>query len=314
MRQQRNAFHFHHMDDREKYKAGYVAIVGEPNVGKSTLMNALLDQKLSIVASRPQTTRQRVLGILSTSEAQVIFLDTPGLLKPRYLLHKKMIQSAELALQDSDVVLVLTEVALGDSIPEPVESALAQILGKKKTILVLNKVDTIHRDEVLPLIEAFSKRELFNDIVPVSALRRENLNELLRTILKDLPVHPPFYPPDIVSEQPERFFAAELVREKIFETFREEIPYSTAVEIIEFKERERGKVYISADIIVERDSQKGILIGKRGAALKDIGMRARKDIEEFIGRAVYLELRVKVRERWREDEGWLRRLGYSPDA
>lgn len=314
MRQQRNAFHFHHMDDRENYKAGYVAIVGEPNVGKSTLMNALLDQKLSIVASRPQTTRQRVLGILSTSEAQVIFLDTPGLLKPRYLLHKKMIQSAELALQDSDVVLVLTEVALGDSIPEPVESALAQILGKKKTILVLNKVDTIHRDEVLPLIEAFSKRELFNDIVPVSALRRENLNELLRTILKDLPVHPPFYPPDIVSEQPERFFAAELVREKIFETFREEIPYSTAVEIIEFKERERGKVYISADIIVERDSQKGILIGKRGAALKDIGMRARKDIEEFIGRAVYLELRVKVRERWREDEGWLRRLGYSPDA
>ena len=302
------------MDDRENYKAGYVAIVGEPNVGKSTLMNALLDQKLSIVASRPQTTRQRVLGILSTSEAQVIFLDTPGLLKPRYLLHKKMIQSAELALQDSDVVLVLTEVALGDSIPEPVESALAQILGKKKTILVLNKVDTIHRDEVLPLIEAFSKRELFNDIVPVSALRRENLNELLRTILKDLPVHPPFYPPDIVSEQPERFFAAELVREKIFETFREEIPYSTAVEIIEFKERERGKVYISADIIVERDSQKGILIGKRGAALKDIGMRARKDIEEFIGRAVYLELRVKVRERWREDEGWLRRLGYSPDA
>ena len=314
MRQQRNAFHFHHMDDRENYKAGYVAIVGEPNVGKSTLMNALLDQKLSIVASRPQTTRQRVLGILSTSEAQVIFLDTPGLLKPRYLLHKKMIQSAELALQDSDVVLVLTEVALGDSIPEPVESALAQILGKKKTILVLNKVDTIHRDEVLPLIEAFSKRELFNDIVPVSALRRENLNELLRTILKDLPVHPPFYPPDIVSEQPERFFAAELVREKIFETFREEIPYSTAVEIIEFKERERGKVYISADIIVERDSQKGILIGKRGAALKDIGMRARKDIEEFIGRAVYLELRVKVRERWREDEGWLRRLGYSPDV
>jgi len=264
LRQQRNAFHFHHMDDREKYKAGYVAIVGEPNVGKSTLMNALLDQKLSIVASRPQTTRQRV--------------------------------------------------ALGDSIPEPVESALAQILGKKKTILVLNKVDTIHRDEVLPLIEAFSKRELFNDIVPVSALRRENLNELLRTILKDLPVHPPFYPPDIVSEQPERFFAAELVREKIFETFREEIPYSTAVEIIEFKEREQGKTYISADIIVERDSQKGILIGKRGAALKDIGMRARKDIEEFIGRAVYLELRVKVRERWREDEGWLRRLGYSPDA
>lgn len=302
------------MNDQENYRAGYVAIVGEPNVGKSTLMNALLDQKLSIVTSRPQTTRQRVLGILSTDEAQVIFLDTPGLLKPRYLLHKKMIQSAGLALQDSDVVLVLTEVALGDSLPEPVESALAQVLGRKKTILVLNKVDTIHRDEVLPLIEGFSKRGLFNDIVPVSALRRENLDELLRTILKDLPVHPPFYPSDIVSEQPERFFAAELVREKIFETFREEIPYSTAVEIVEFKEREQGKTYVSADIIVERDSQKGILIGKRGAALKDIGMRARKDIEEFIGRAVYLELRVKVRERWREDEGWLRRLGYSPDA
>lgn len=296
------------------HKAGYVAIVGEPNVGKSTLLNALLDQKLSIVTSKPQTTRQQVLGILSTEESQIIFLDTPGLLRPQYLLHEKMLQSAEMALQDADIILVLTEVSRGDDLPAPVEEALSPFVGKKKIVLVINKVDTIHREQVLPLIDHFARSEKFSDIVPVSALRRENLDELLRTITGDLPVHPPFYPPDVVSEQPERFFAAELIREKIFEQFREEIPYSTAVDIVEFKEREEGKTYINADIIVERESQKAILIGRGGAALKKVGQQARVDIEQFIGRSVYLDLHVKVREKWREKENWLKRLGYTMES
>jgi GTP-binding protein Era len=310
----RSAFVFETAVNERVHKAGYAAIVGEPNVGKSTLLNALLDQKLSIVTSKPQTTRQRVLGILSTADFQIVFLDTPGLLRPQYLLHKKMLQSAELALQDGDVILVLTEVSRGHELPAPVEQALAPFVGRKKIVLVINKVDTIDRQQILPVIDHFARSQKFNDIVPVSALRRENLEDLLRTIVRDLPVHPPFYPPDVISAQPERFFAAELIREKIFEQFREEVPYSTAIEIAEFKEREEGKTYISANIIVERESQKGILIGKGGAALKKVGETARGAIEQFIGRPVYLDLHVKVREKWREKEGWLKRLGYSMEG
>lgn len=310
----RSAFVFETAMSESVYRTGYVAIVGEPNVGKSTLLNALLDQKLSIVTSKPQTTRQRILGILSTADFQIVFLDTPGLLRPQYLLHEKMLQSAELALQDADVILMLTEVSRGINLPVPVEEALAPFVRGKKIVLVINKVDTIERQQVLPLIDHFARGEKFSDIVPVSALRRENLEELLRTIVRDLPIHPPFYPPDVISAQPERFFAAELIREKIFEQFREEVPYSTATEIVEFKEREEGKTYIRANIIVERESQKGILIGKGGAALKKVGESARGAIEQFIGRSVYLDLHVKVRENWREKESWLKRLGYSVEG
>ena len=301
------------MEPSPTYRTGYVAIVGEPNVGKSTLLNALLNQKLSIVSARPQTTRQRVLGILSTDTAQMIFLDTPGLLRPKYLLHEKMVLSARLALQDADVVLLLTEASRGTELPEVVEEVLSQISPEKKLLLIINKVDTIQRQEVLPTISHFAQTGTFADVIPISALKSENLPDLLRTIEKYLPIHPPFYPVDNISEQPERFFAAELIREKIFQQFREEVPYSTAVEIVEFKERERGKTYISADIIVERESQKGIIIGKGGAALKTVGRRARTDIEEMVGHPVFLELRVKVREKWRESESLLKKFGYSSD-
>jgi GTP-binding protein Era len=301
------------MEQSTTYRAGYVAIVGEPNVGKSTLLNALLNQKLSIVSARPQTTRQRVLGILSTDTAQMIFLDTPGLLRPKYLLHEKMVLSARLALQDADVVLLLTEASRGTELPEVVEEVLSQISPDKKLLLIINKVDTIQRQEVLPSISHFARAGKFADVIPISALKGENLPDLLRTIEGYLPVHPPFYPVENISEQPERFFAAELIREKIFQQFREEVPYSTAVEIIEFKERERGKTYISADIIVERDSQKGIIIGKGGAALKTVGRRARTDIEAMVGHPVFLELHVKVREKWRESESLLKKFGYSSD-
>lgn len=301
------------MTQHSSHKAGYVAIVGEPNVGKSTLLNALLSQKLSIVSKKPQTTRQRVLGILSTADAQIVFLDTPGLLQPKYLLQKKMLHFAESALRDADIVLLLTEASRGTELPPVVENAVSRVSEEQKLLLLINKVDTIHRQEVLPLIDHFARSGKFSDIIPVSALKGENLPDLLRTIIQYLPEHPPFYPSDAVSEQPERFFAAELIREKIFEQFREEVPYSTAVEVIEFKEREQGKTYINADIIVERESQKGILIGKGGAALKKIGQMARVDIEDMVGHPIFLDLHVKVREKWRDNEALLKRLGYSFD-
>jgi len=294
------------------FKAGYVAIVGEPNVGKSTLMNALLGQKISIVTRKPQTTRQRVLGILTTPVSQIIFLDTPGLLDARYLLQETMMRSARRALEDADVVLVLTEASASD-LPDIVRVRLEPFSKRKPLLLCLNKVDTAPRDQVLPVLARFAKSGLFREVVPVSALKKENLNDLLKTITQYLPEHPAFYPDDVVSEQPERFFVAEIIREKIFEQFQEEIPYSTAVEIHEFKEREEGKTFINADIIVERNSQKGILIGKKGAALKAIGQAARKDIEEFVGRPVFLELFVKVGEKWRSKESWMKRLGYESE-
>jgi GTP-binding protein Era len=293
------------------FKAGYVAIVGEPNVGKSTLMNALLSQNISIVTNKPQTTRQRVLGILTTESGQIIFLDTPGLVPPRYLLHEKMMHIASRAFHDADVIVVMTDVARGTELPEAVETMVLQPHAAKPLLLVINKVDTVDRNKVLPLIDAFSRRGVFREIVPVSALKQENVRALETTLIHYLPEHPPLYPPDIVSKQPERFFVAEFIREKIFEQFHDEIPYATAVEIREFKEREEGKTYISADIVVERDSQKGILIGKKGKALKRIGQQAREDIELFLGRRVFLELFVKVGEGWRRNERWLRRLGYE---
>ncbi|MGH2567131.1 MAG: GTPase Era [Bacteroidota bacterium] len=299
---------------QKELKAGYVAIVGEPNVGKSTLMNALLGQKISIVTKRPQTTRQRVLGILSRDNAQIIFLDTPGLLKPKYLLHERMIQSAEIALRDADVILVLTEISRGAELPEPVREGVLTKYRSKPLFLIINKVDTVDRREALPIIDTFAKEGVFKEIIPISALKAENLDDLLATVVKELPEHPPFYPTDIVSEHPERFFVAELIRERIFEQFRDEIPYSTAVAIREYREREERKTFIAADIIVERDSQKGILIGNKGEALRHVGQGARREIELFLGRPIFLELLVKVGEKWREDEGWLKRLGYSAEG
>lgn len=301
-----------HLQPETPYKAGYVAIVGEPNVGKSTLLNALLGQKISIVTRKPQTTRQRVLGILTTPASQMIFLDTPGLLDAKYLLQETMMRSASRALDDADVVLVLIEAAAAD-LPDKVRNRLEPLAKKKTLLLCLNKVDTAPREQVLPVLAQFAKSGLFREVIPISALKKENLDDLLKTINHYLPDHPAFYPEDAVSEQPERFFVAEIIREKIFEQFSEEIPYSTAVEIREFKDREEGKTYINADIIVERDSQKGILIGKKGAALKAIGQSARKDIEEFVGRQVFLELFVKVGEKWRSKESWMKRLGYESE-
>jgi len=294
-----------------QYRAGYVTIVGEPNVGKSTLLNALLKQKISIVTPKPQTTRQRILGILSESDVQIVFLDTPGLLKPKYLLQKNMVRAADVALADADVIVVMVEVSNGTELSPIIAEQVIERFKDTPILLAINKVDTIAKLQVLPIMDAMNRLGVFKEIIPMSASKDLNLDDFLQTVKSYLPNHPPLYPEDIVSDHPERFFAAEFIREEVFRKFRDEVPYSTAVEIRDFKERERGKIFISADIIVERDSQKAILIGKRGEALKNVGSAARNQIEKFIGRDVYLDLHVKVAENWRKKKDWLHRLGYG---
>jgi GTPase len=295
------------------FRCGYVALIGEPNVGKSTLMNAMLHEKLSIVSKKPQTTRQRVLGILSTDAYQMIFLDTPGIITPKYRLHEEMVRHADAALADADVVLVMTEANRGATLPPEVLARIAPLAGKKPLLLAINKSDTIYKPELLPIMDAFIRQEMFREVIPMSAKKDQNIGELQKTLASYLPEHAPLYPTDIVSEQPERFFVAEFIRGKVFEQFRQEVPYSTAVEITEFKDREGGGAFISADIIVERESQKGILIGAKGAALKKVGATSRMAIEDFLQRTIFLELHVKVREHWRDNESMLRSFGYRAD-
>ena len=297
---------------KQDYKAGYVTIFGEPNVGKSTLMNAVLNTKLSITTPKPQTTRRKILGIYSDDEAQIIFLDTPGLIEPKYLLQEKMVEAIHNALDECDLILAVVDVT--EKVLKNFENKLIPVLlpftGKKAIFLVINKIDLITKEEVLQIIDKMKDKFKFDEIIPLSALHQFNVQELTNTIKKYLPVHPPYFPTDILSQEPIRFFIAEIIREKIFETYRDEIPYSTEVVVVEYKERPKGKDYINAEIYVERESQKKILIGKDGTALKKIGEKARKDIENFIGKGVYLELYVKVRENWRDNPRWLRTFGY----
>lgn len=310
-RLQMNAFSVSMQNTELQYRAGYVAIVGEPNVGKSTLLNAILKQKLSIVTRKPQTTRQRVLGIYSSQECQIVFQDTPGLLEPKYLLHESMIRSANLALLDSDVIVIMIQANKNVELSRVVNEKVIEKYPKIPKILLINKIDIVNRNDVLPIIDALSKKEIFQAIIPVSALKEENLDAFLDSLKRWLHVSPPFYPPDVVSEQPERFFVAEIIRGKIFEQYHEEIPYAAAVEIREYKERENDVTFISADLIVERQSQKGILIGKKGSALKALGSKARIEIESFIEKSVYLDLHVRVRENWRKKQSIINQLGYE---
>jgi len=296
------------------FRCGYVTIIGEPNVGKSTLMNGLLGQKISIVTHKPQTTRHKILGILSSASHQIIFLDTPGIIKPRYLLQEVMMQFATSAIEDADLLLFMldaTDPKTGNDLAH--EEAFQRLKGLSKPVfLVINKVDLVKKTDLLPVIEFYAKAFPFKEIFPISALTLDGTAGLVAAITPHLPRHPPFYPLDIVSEHHERFFVSEIIREKLFLMLQEEVPYSTTVDIVEFKEREKGKTFISADVYVERDSQKGIVIGKQGATLKKIGQLARKEIEDFLQHTVFLELHVKVR-KWREDKQWLSRLGYRSE-
>ncbi|GAB4365416.1 MAG: GTPase Era [Calditrichia bacterium] len=296
------------MKNNKSFKSGYVALVGKPNVGKSTLLNQFLQFKLSIVTKKPQTTRKKVLGILSGENYQIIFIDTPGILEPRYDLQKIMMKYVHSALEDADVIVYLVDVTAvdqefsekGEFIPPP----------NKPVVLALNKIDLIQKDQLLPIIDQFRRTNRFQSFVPVSALKNSGLQDLLQEIICLLPENPPYFPPEYVTDQQERFFVSEIIREKIFLRFGEEIPYSCHVQIEEFKERPGHKDFIRAVIYVERNSQKAILIGKKGQALKRVGQEARQEIEAFLNRPVYLELYVKVLEDWRKKEKQLHRLGY----
>jgi len=291
---------------------GYVAIVGEPNVGKSTLVNALVGAKLSIVSHKPQTTRKSVLGILTTDAAQIIFIDTPGVLTPRYLLQQKMVGYIESAVRDADVILLMLD-ATDPDLDALSGTPLSDLQSlRKPVVLVINKVDLLTDKKVLlPWMSRFVESGGYRDVVPISAKYAQNIDRLVAVLAESLPQGPCLYDPELISEQPERFFVAELIREQVLALYRDEIPYAVEVTIAQFTEREApAKTYVNAEILVERDTQKMILIGKRGEALKRLGTRARASIETFLGRPVFLELFVKVRSDWRESEGRLRGFGY----
>lgn len=294
------------MSATTSHTSGYVAIVGKPNAGKSTLMNQILGTKLSITTHKPQTTRHQIVGIYSQDDAQVIFLDTPGLITPKYELQKAMMRFVEKAEQDADLILFLVD-AKDHKLPDTAFEELRKF--HKPVLLVINKIDTVNQPEATRLGHELSQKFSFTDVVFVSALDGSGVTGLVQKIIELLPPGPPFYPKDELSEHPLRFFAAELIREQLFLQYHEEIPYSATVEVIQYEERP-DLDYINAEIIVNRTSQKGMIIGKKGAAIKRLGMAARTSIEEFVDRKVFLDLHVKVREKWRENEHMVRNLGY----
>jgi len=296
--------------NKKTFKSGYVAIVGKPNVGKSTLINDFLGCKLSIVTPKPQTTRKKIMGVLTKEEYQIVFYDTPGIMEPKYELQKYMVKEAYEAIEDADVILMMAEPF---EPPAVKDEELFEKLSHLNipVILAINKVDLVEKDSLIPILSAYDKRFKFAEIVPISALKGTNLDLMLNLVVKYLPEGEPFYPEDYMTDYNERFLASEIIREKVFEFYGEEIPYSTTVEIEEFKEREAGKDFIKAIIFVERDSQKGIIIGENGKAIKRVGVIAREEIEKQTGRKVYLELWVKVMEKWRKDKKKMYKLGYK---
>lgn len=291
------------------FKSGFAAIIGRPNVGKSTMMNRVLGQKIAIMSDKPQTTRNKIHGVYTTDDMQIVFLDTPGIHKPKSKLGQYMNDQAASALEEVDVVLFLADArdmpGAGDRF----------IIGRLQAIrtpvfLVLNKIDLVEPEALLPLIDAYRNLHGFAEVVPISALHGNNVGTLLETIGRYLPEGPLYYPPDQVTDHPEQFICAELIREKILQLTREEVPHSIAVTIEDMRAQDNGVVRLSAVIYVERDSQKGIVIGKGGALLKQVGQLARQDIERLLGSQIFLELWVKVKKDWRNQERILRDLGF----
>jgi len=295
-------------DEMPKTRSGYVALVGRPNVGKSTLLNAMTGERLSIVTPRPQTTRERVMGIFSDEAAQIIFVDTPGLLEPRYLLQRSMLEGAMAALNDADLVLlVLDATRPEESLPNP-EVANLLVRKRDRLFVAINKVDA-GGVEAVDRLDAWTRSTLGIGTIRISALAGDGIADLRSALVLALPESPFFYPADDVAVQSTRFFVSEMIRETIFEEFHEEVPYSVAVRIEEFREN-TDPIYIRAFIFVERDSQKAILIGKGGAGLKLIGQRSRLKVEAFLDSRVYLDLWVKTMPGWRKKTASLRHLGY----
>jgi GTP-binding protein Era len=293
------------------YKSGFIALIGAPNVGKSTLMNALLGQKLSIVSPRPQTTRNRILGVKHVPGGQCVFLDTPGILEPRGLLNQALVQAALKTIADANLVLLLIEPFMGTP-PMSVELAKKLVEVKPPVFLVINKIDRVDKGDLLPLMEQMAQVELFKEIIPISGLKRQGLDILEERIFKALPEGPPYFPEDMVTDLSERFLAGEIIREKVFRLTSREVPYAAAVTVESFKERpDKPMLHIQATIHVERDSQKAILIGKGGAKLKAIAQQAREGIEKLLGSKVFLEVWVRVEKNWSRDPRQIRRFGYE---
>ncbi|MCL6442952.1 MAG: GTPase Era [Alicyclobacillus sp.] len=298
-------------DVTSKFRSGFAALIGRPNVGKSTLLNALVGQKIAIMSNRPQTTRNRIRGVLTTDSAQVIFIDTPGIHKPRHRLGEYMIEAAEMTLREVDVVLFVCD-ATAPGHPE--DDLVFERLTNVQTpvFLVINKVDAVEKARILEMIAMYKDRFPFREIIPVSAKDGTQLPELEKLLIAELPEGPKFYPDDMVTDHPEQFVIAELVREKVLQLTREEVPHSVMVDIEQMERRENSNtLYVHAVIYTERDSQKGILIGKRGSLLKRVGQMARQEIEALFGTKVYLELWVKVKRDWRNEPSLLRRWGFD---
>ena len=294
-------------------KAGYLTIVGKPNAGKSTLMNAILGTKLSIVTQKQQTTRKPVLGIYTKDNCQIVFTDTPGILKPKYEMQRSMVAYIYSAIEDADIIAIIYDVVKfkydGDHFPKDFIEAIKK--SRKPVFLLLNKIDLLKDvKKVLPIIESFSKLGFFDEIIPISAIKEASIDVFLKTAEKYIPESEFYFDPEDLSTQSERFFVSELIREIVFKEYHEEIPYSTEVNIPEFKEREEGKWYISAEIIIERKSQKPIIIGAKGEKLKRVGERSRMAIEEHLQRPIYLDIFVKVRDKWRNNKTLLKSYGY----
>ncbi len=291
----------------ERFRAGFVSISGRPNVGKSTFLNAVLGQKLAIVTSRPQTTRNRIMGIKNMPHAQVVFLDTPGIHKPLHGLGSHMVKEARQAIHDVDAVLYMVEPELPGGEDLSILRTLEQ--EKKPVVLIVNKLDTVKKPELLPVMQAYGEAFDFHEIVPISAKKKDGIEEALKVIVGLLPEGPRMFPEDMITDSAERFIVAEIVREKAMAATRKEVPHAVAVEVKKWEE-DKKLIRIGADIYVEKNGQKGIIIGKRGAMLKEIGSLARRDIENLLGAKVFLELFVKVVPDWRRKKGVLMDLGY----
>ncbi len=296
--------------EQEKFKSGFVAIIGRPNVGKSTLLNQLVGRKVAIMSDKPQTTRHKIHSIINRDDAQIIFLDTPGIHKPKHKLGEYMVEVALGTLKEVDVILFLVEPQL----PGPGDEYIINQLQEVKTpvILVINKIDLLEsKVELLPLIDVYRQKYNFAEIIPVSALKPENLGRLMDLVVSYLPYGPKYYPDDMITDRPEQFIMAELIREKVLHLTSQEVPHGVAVVVEEVEPRSEQLVYVRAVIYTEKESHKAILIGKGGRMLKEIGRLAREEMELLLGSKIYLDLWVKVKEDWRNQDLYLKNFGYS---
>ena len=296
-------------ENTKDFRSGYVTIIGRPNVGKSTLLNSILGEKIAIVTPKPQTTRNKIMGIKTLPDAQIIFIDTPGIHRPRHKLGERMVRTALGALNEVDVILFMVE----PYEPGKGDRAIIDLLKRVQSpvFLLINKIDIVKKSDLLPLINHFKELYTFKEIIPVSAIKQDGISLLIKTIHDYLPSGPTYYPDDLITDQMERFMVSEIIREKAMDMTEEELPHSVAVEVAGWKEREDGLISISCNIYVEREGQKAIIIGKRGAMLKSIGSAARVDIEKLLNTKVFLELWVKVKKNWRNDKQLLNELGYK---